>query len=167
MSLNKVILIGRLTKDPELRYTTNGVAVCQFTLAVDRPFANQNGEREADFLPVVAWRQTAEACANYVKKGQQVAVDGRIQTRSYENNEGRKVYITEVIAESIQFLNPSSQNGQPNGQSAEQPANNQGPSRNGNNRNPGSGNNTRQQNSGSGQNDGSHDWGISDDDLPF
>ncbi|MDF2939086.1 MAG: single-stranded DNA-binding protein, partial [Paenibacillaceae bacterium] len=92
--LNRVILIGRLTRDPELRYTPQGVAVTQFTLAVDRPFSNNQNEREADFIPVVTWRQLAETCANYLRKGRLAAVEGRIQVRNYENNEGRKVYVT-------------------------------------------------------------------------
>jgi len=102
--LNRVILIGRLTRDPELRYTPTGVAVTQFTLAVDRPFSNQSNEREADFIPVVTWRQLAETCANYLRKGRLAAVEGRIQVRNYDNNEGRKVYVTEVIADNVRFL---------------------------------------------------------------
>lgn len=102
--LNRVVLIGRLTRDPELRYTPNGTASCTFTLAVERNFKNQNGEREADFIPIVTWRQLAENCANYLKKGRLTAVEGRIQTRSYENNEGRRVYVTEVIADNVRFL---------------------------------------------------------------
>ncbi|MEK8133132.1 single-stranded DNA-binding protein [Paenibacillus filicis] len=101
--LNRVILIGRLTKDPELRYTPAGVAVTQFTLAVDRPFTNQ-GQREADFIPVVTWRQLAETCANYLRKGRLTAVEGRIQIRNYDNNEGKRVYVTEVIADNVRFL---------------------------------------------------------------
>lgn len=101
--LNRSILIGRLTRDPELRYTPAGVAVTQFTLAVDRPFSN-NGEKEADFIPVVTWRQTAEACANFLRKGRLCAVEGRIQVRNYENNEGKRVYVTEVIADNVRFL---------------------------------------------------------------
>jgi single-strand DNA-binding protein len=110
--LNRVILIGRLTRDPELRYTPAGVAVTQFTLAVDRPFANtQTKEREADFIPVVTWRQLAETCANYLRKGRLAAVEGRMQVRSYDNNEGRKVYVTEVIADNVRFLeSPNSGN---------------------------------------------------------
>lgn len=92
--LNRVILIGRLTRDPELRYTPSGVAVTQFTIAVDRPFTSQGGEREADFIPVVTWRQLAETCANYLRKGRLTAVEGRIQVRNYENNEGKRVYVT-------------------------------------------------------------------------
>lgn len=102
--LNRVILIGRLTRDPELRYTPAGVAVTQFTIAVDRPFSGNNGEREADFIPVVTWRQLAETCANYLRKGRLTAVEGRIQVRNYENNEGKRVYVTEVIADNVRFL---------------------------------------------------------------
>lgn len=101
--LNRVILIGRLTRDPELRYTPSGVAVAQFTLAVDRPY-RQDSEKEADFIPIVTWRQLAEACANHLRKGRLTAVEGRIQVRSYDNNEGRKVYVTEVIADNVRFL---------------------------------------------------------------
>jgi single-strand DNA-binding protein len=102
--LNRVILIGRLTKDPELRYTPAGVAVAQFTLAVDRPFSNQQGERETDFIPIVVWRQQAESVANYLRKGRLTAVEGRIQVRHYDNNEGRRVYVTEVVADNVRFL---------------------------------------------------------------
>lgn len=102
--LNRVVIIGRLTRDPELRYTPNGTASCTFTLAVERNFKNSNGEREADFIPIVTWRQLAENCANYLRKGRLTAVEGRIQTRSYENNEGRRVYVTEVIADNVRFL---------------------------------------------------------------
>src|SRR5690625_2851849 len=102
--LNRVVLVGRLTRDPELRYTPNGAAVSNFTIAVNRPFKNQQGETEADFINGVVWRKQAENLANYMKKGSQIGVDGRIQTRSYENQEGKTVYVTEVLAESIQFL---------------------------------------------------------------
>ncbi|MEK3885394.1 single-stranded DNA-binding protein [Paenibacillus sp. PL2-23] len=110
--LNRVILIGRLTRDPELRYTPAGVAVTQFTLAVDRPFSGGEGrEREADFIPVVTWRQLAETCANYLRKGRLTAVEGRIQVRNYENNEGKRVYVTEVIADNVRFLESSREGG--------------------------------------------------------
>jgi single-strand DNA-binding protein len=102
--LNKVILIGRLTRDPELRYTANGVAVATFTLAVDRPFQNQQGQREADFIRVVTWQKLAEICANNLGKGRLVAVDGRLQVRSYETPEGQKRQISEVVAENVRFL---------------------------------------------------------------
>jgi len=104
--MNRAILVGRLTKDPELRYTPNGVAVANFTVAVNRPFKNQAGEQEADFINCVAWRGTAENLANYQKKGNLIGIDGRIQTRSYEGNDGKRRYVTEVIAESVQFLEP-------------------------------------------------------------
>lgn len=107
--LNRVILIGRLTRDPELRYTPSGVANTTFTLAVDRPFTNQSGEREADFIPVVTWRQLAETCANYLRKGRLAAVEGRIQIRNYENSAGARVYVTEVIADNVRFLESANQ----------------------------------------------------------
>lgn len=107
--MNRVTLIGRLTKDPDLRFTPNGVAMCNFTLAVNRTFTNQQGEREADFINCIAWRKTAENTANYTKKGSLVGVDGRIQTRNYEGKDGRKVYVTEVVAETVQFLEPKKQ----------------------------------------------------------
>jgi len=109
--LNRVILIGRLTRDPELRYTPSGVAVTTFTLAVDRPFTNQQREREADFINIVTWRQLAETCANYLRKGRLTAVEGRIQVRNYDNNEGRRVYVTEVIADNVRFLESSNSGG--------------------------------------------------------
>lgn len=102
--LNSVILIGRLTKDPELRYTPNGVAVSTFTLAVNRNFTNKQGQREADFINIVSWRNTAEVVAKYLSKGSLIAVEGRIQTRDYENKEGRRIYVTEVVADNVRFL---------------------------------------------------------------
>lgn len=104
--INRVVLVGRLTKDPELRYTANGIAVTSFTLAVNRTFTNQQGEREADFINCIVWRKAAENVANYLKKGSLAGVEGRIQTRSYDNNEGRRVYVTEVVADNVQFLEP-------------------------------------------------------------
>ncbi|MBM7704206.1 single-stranded DNA-binding protein [Metabacillus iocasae] len=106
--MNRVILVGRLTKDPELRYTPNGVAVATFTLAVNRSFTNQQGEREADFINCVVWRRPAENVANFLKKGSLAGVDGRVQTRNFEGQDGRRVYVTEVLAESVQFLEPKS-----------------------------------------------------------
>ena len=102
--LNRVVLVGRLTRDPELRYTPSGVAVANFNIAVNRPFSNQQGEREADFINAVAWRSVAENLANYQRKGNLIGIDGRIQTRSYEGQDGKRVYITEIVAESVQFL---------------------------------------------------------------
>ncbi|MEK4108167.1 single-stranded DNA-binding protein [Paenibacillus sp. FSL R10-2791] len=101
--LNRIILIGRLTRDPELRYSPAGVAVTSFTLAVDR----NNTNKEVDFIPVVTFKQTAEAVANYLRKGRLTAVEGRIQTRNYENNEGRRIYVTEVVADNVRFLEKS------------------------------------------------------------
>lgn len=106
--MNRVVLVGRLTKDPELRYTPNGVPVATFTLAVNRTFTNQQGEREADFINCVVWRRQAENVANFLKKGSLAGIDGRIQTRNYEAQDGRRVYVTEVLAESVQFLEPRS-----------------------------------------------------------
>ncbi|GAB6172724.1 single-stranded DNA-binding protein [Paradesulfitobacterium aromaticivorans] len=104
--LNRVVLIGRLTKDPELRYTPNGIAVANFTLAIDRNFKNSQGEREADFIPCVVYRQLAELVTNYLAKGKLAAVDGRIQVRSYNAQDGQRRWVTEVIAEDVRFLSP-------------------------------------------------------------
>ncbi|EAE5719435.1 single-stranded DNA-binding protein [Listeria monocytogenes] len=108
--MNRVVLVGRLTKDPELRYTPAGVAVATFTLAVNRTFTNQQGEREADFINCVVWRKPAENVANFLKKGSLAGVDGRVQTRNYEGNDGKRVYVTEIVAESVQFLEPKNNN---------------------------------------------------------
>ena len=102
--MNKVILIGRLTKDPELRTIASGNATTSFTIAVNRNFTNQNGEREADFINCIAWRKQAENVAKYCTKGSQVAVEGRIQTRSYDAQDGTKRYVTEVVADNVTFL---------------------------------------------------------------
>ncbi len=102
--LNSVILIGRLVRDPELRFTPNGIAVANFTIAVDRPFANQQGERETDFINVIVWRKLAENVANHLNKGRLVAVQGRLQVRSYETQDGQKRTVYEVVAEEVRFL---------------------------------------------------------------
>ncbi|ENV4681650.1 TPA: single-stranded DNA-binding protein [Streptococcus pyogenes] len=102
--INNVVLVGRMTKDAELRYTASQVAVATFTLAVNRRFKEQNGEREADFINCVIWRQPAENLANWAKKGALIGVTGRIQTRNYENQQGQRVYVTEVVAENFQML---------------------------------------------------------------
>ena len=102
--MNKVVLIGRLTKDPELRYTASGVAVCTFTLAVDRNFGSREGDNQADFIPIVAWRKLAETCGKYLAKGRLVAVAGRIQVRNYETQDGQRRYVTEVVADEVRFL---------------------------------------------------------------
>lgn len=157
--INRTVLVGRLTKDPELRYTPNGVAVASFTIACDRPFTNQQGEREADFIRCVVWRRPAENVANYLKKGSLAGVEGRIQTRSYDDNDGRRVFITEVVADRVQFLEPKSSRS--SGQGSAEPY--------------GGGNQNQSQNQPQNQspygddpfaNDGKP-IDISDDDLPF
>ncbi|NLW45341.1 MAG: single-stranded DNA-binding protein [Syntrophomonadaceae bacterium] len=102
--INRVILIGRLTRDPELRYTANGIGVCTFSIAVNRPYTNQAGERPVDYIDIVAWRQLAENVATYMTKGRLVAVEGRLQTRTYENQEGQKRKVVEVLADTVRFL---------------------------------------------------------------
>ena len=111
--LNRIVLIGRLTQDPELRHTNSGTAVATFTLAVDRARPNQNGERETDFINIVVWQKQAETCAQYLHKGRLTAIDGRLQIRSYENREGQKVRVAEVVAESVRFLDRGDNHGSP------------------------------------------------------
>lgn len=108
--INNVVIVGRLTRDADLRYTGSGIAVGSFTVAVERPFTNAQGERETDFINCVVWKKPAENLANFTRKGSLIAVAGRIQTRNYTNNEGRKVYITEVVAENIQYLDSKKTN---------------------------------------------------------
>lgn len=108
--INRVVLVGRLTKDPELKYTQSGVAVTRFTLAVNRTFANQQGEREADFVNCVTWRKQAENTANFLRKGSLAGIEGRIQTSNFEGKDGNRVYMTEVVADSVQFLEPRNAN---------------------------------------------------------
>jgi len=102
--INRVVLVGRLTRDPELRQTQTGISVASFSLAVNRTFANQSGQREADFVPVVVWRKQAENVAQYVRKGALVGIEGRLQTRSYDAADGSKRFVMEVVADSVQFL---------------------------------------------------------------
>lgn len=109
--INRVVLTGRLTRDVDLRYTQGGAAVATFNLAVDRRFTNQQGEREADFVSCVIWRKPAESFANFFHKGSLVGIEGRIQTRNYENKQGQRVYVTEVIVESFSFLESKSSTG--------------------------------------------------------
>lgn len=104
--MNKAVIIGNLTRDPEKRTTGQGTAVTTFTVAVARRFNNAQGERETDFIPVVTWRGLAETCARYLKKGSKVAVVGAIQTRSYEAQDGSKRYVTEIQADEVEFLTP-------------------------------------------------------------
>lgn len=112
--INQVVLVGRLTKDADLRYTSGGQAVATFNLAVNRNFTNQSGEREADFVNCVIWRKPAETLANYAKKGTLIGVVGRIQTRNYENQQGQKVYVTEVVCDDFQLLESKKDNQQNN-----------------------------------------------------
>ena len=112
--MNKAILIGRLARDPEVRYTQSGVAVCTFTLAVDRRFAHKDandGQPTADFIPIVTWRKLAEICGNNLAKGRRISVEGRIQVRSYDAQDGSKRYVTEIVADEVEFLDSRSQAG--------------------------------------------------------
>jgi len=102
--MNKAILIGNLARDPETMTTSSGIMKCSFTVACQRRFANAQGVREADFIPVVCWRQTAELCSRYLSKGRKVAVEGTIQVRSYDAQDGTKRYVTEVVADNVEFL---------------------------------------------------------------
>ena len=150
--INRTILVGRLTKDPEFRTTPSGVSIANFTLAVNRTFTNAQGEREADFINVVVFRKQAENVNNYLSKGNLAGVDGRIQSRSYDNNEGKRVFVTEIVADSVQFLEPKGNNNQ-NVSQGQQRGNNNQQSSNGATDNPFANAN------------GSID--IQDDDLPF
>ncbi|WP_203648945.1 single-stranded DNA-binding protein [Secundilactobacillus yichangensis] len=155
--INRAALTGRLTRDVELRYTQSGVAAGSFTLAVDRQFTNQNNEREADFINCVIWRKSAENFANFTHKGALVGIDGHIQTRNYDNKQGQRVYVTEVVVDNFALLEPKQNGG--NGQS-----NNYG-SGGGNNV---SGNRNSQPNNNQDPFANSSDSiDISDDDLPF
>ena len=164
--LNRVVLAGRLTKDPDLRYTPNGVAVANFTIAVNRPFSNNSGDRDADFINCVVWRRAAENLANFMSKGSLVGVDGRLQTRSFDNQEGKRVFVTEVVADSVQFLESkgASQGGGNRGGSGNQSNQNQQPS--GNNFGSNNNNNNNQRNDDPFADNG-EPIDISDDDLPF
>lgn len=108
--MNKVILIGRLTKEPEVKNTPNGTAVAKFTLAVDRRFKDANGQRQTDFINCLAWRQTATFISSYFHKGSKIAVTGSVQTRNYDDNDGKKVYVTEVVVDEAEFVESSGNN---------------------------------------------------------
>lgn len=142
--LNSTCLVGRLTKDAKLKYVNESMAVATFTLAVNRNFKSQNGEREADFINCVIWRQQAENLANWAKKGALIGITGRIQTRSYENQQGQRVYVTEVVADNFQLLEFNKQNDQNQTQ-----------------------NHNQQPNFGRNEPMQSSSMDISDDDLPF
>lgn len=169
--INTVVLVGRLTKDPDLKYTQSGIAVTRFTLAVNRPFSNQQGQREADFVNCVTWRKQAENTANYLKKGSLTGIEGRIQTSNFEGKDGKMVFVTEVVADSVQFLEPKNSNannsssGSSNGNYQSGQANTPNQSYNAQNRQQ----STSQ--SAYGQHDPFNTGGgpieVSDDDLPF
>ncbi|WP_125761340.1 single-stranded DNA-binding protein [Companilactobacillus hulinensis] len=192
--INRVVLVGRLTRDPELRYTSSGAAVASFTVAVNRTFTNAQGEREADFINCVIWRKAAENFSNFTNKGSLVGVDGRLQSRSYENQQGQRVYVTEVVVDNFSLLesraesekrnsgssnsnnnfggnNSSNNNSNPNQApyNNQQSQSNQSPFGNNNNNN----NNQSNNNSNNSNNmsdpfaDNSKPIDISDDDLPF
>ncbi|TPR17649.1 single-stranded DNA-binding protein [Apilactobacillus timberlakei] len=168
--INRTTLTGRLTRDVDLRYTPNGAAVGNFTLAVDRRFTNQNGEREADFINCVIWRKSAENFANFTHKGALVGIDGRLQTRNYENQQGQRVYVTEVVVENFALLEPRSANKGGNNGAPQNNSGNNNPFENQNNNSSNNGGNN-----GNGMNNNSSDpfansgdqIDISDDDLPF
>ena len=109
--MNKAILIGNLTRDPDSRTTANGIAVCTFSIAINRQFKTQSGEKQTDFIPIVCWRGLAENCSKYLHKGSKIAVLGAIQTRTYEAQDGSKRYVTEVVADEVQFLDRANQEG--------------------------------------------------------
>lgn len=130
--INRTILVGRLTKDPEFRVTPNGVSVTTFTLAVNRTFTNAQGEKEADFINCVTFRKQAENVNNYLSKGSLAGVDGRVQSRSYDNKEGKRVYVTEVVCDSVQFLDTKSNNQQTNNNNQQTKNNDNNPFNNAN-----------------------------------
>ncbi len=109
--MNKVILVGNLTRDPELSETPSGIAVCRFSIAVSRDYSNAEGNREADFFNITVWRGRAEVCGKYLKKGNKVAVVGRLQTRSYDDKDGVKRYVTDIVADEVEFLTPKGAQG--------------------------------------------------------
>lgn len=176
--LNRAVLTGRLTKDPEVQYTTNGTPVLSFTLAVDRQFRNKQGDRDADFINCVIWRKSAENFANFTHKGALVGIDGRIQTRNYENNQGQRVYVTEVVVDNFALLEPRRQGGnggQYNGGQSQYGGGN-GSYNQGNNNNYGRGQNNTYgnnnygggfQNNGYQNNNNSQPVEINDEALPF
>ncbi|MDM7320465.1 single-stranded DNA-binding protein [Streptomyces sp. P17] len=167
--INNVVLVGRLTKDPDLRYTGNGTAVAAFTMAVERSFNGADGQKQTDFISCVVWRKQAETLANYTRKGSLLGVQGRLQSRSYDNQQGQKVFVTEVVVEEFQFLETKAQSEQRQ----------QAPAGNGNYGSPSTPPNQNgysNQNNGYSNNQnggmpsfarGASPIDISDDDLPF
>ena len=152
--INRSVLVGRLTRDPELRYTNGGAAVATFTIAVNRQFTNQNGEREADFISCVIWRKAAENLTNFTHKGSLIGIDGHIQTRNYENQQGTRVYVTEVVVDNFSLLESRAES------EHHQSANSNGHSSNNSNNRKYDNNQNQYENNG-GQID------ITDNDLPF
>ena len=167
--INNVVLVGRLTKDLDLKYTSNGTAVATFSIAVNRSFTNQNGKRDADFINCVIWRKSAESMANFTRKGSLVGIEGHIQTRSYDNQQGQRVYVTEVVVETFSLLEPKNKDS--NKGSSNQSSNNY--SNNNNHNNYGDEPNSHQptNNAASSNLDPFNKSGqpidVSDDDLPF
>ncbi|KJY63329.1 Single-stranded DNA-binding protein [Bombilactobacillus mellifer] len=159
--INRSVLVGRLTRDVDLRYTAGGTAVGNFTIAVDRQFTNSNGEREADFINCVIWRKSAENFANFTHKGSLVGIDGRIQTRNYENQQGQRVYVTEVVVDNFALLEPKSANAN---NSTNPQAANPNSSSTANNSNPTTNDSKPEEDPFA---DNTEPINISDDDLPF
>ena len=168
--INRVVLVGRLTKDPELKYTPNGIESCRFTVAVNRTFRGQNGEQEADFITCVAWRKQAENLANFMKKGNLIGLEGRIQTGSYEGQDGKRVYTTDVVADSIQFLEPRNNTGSTQGASSYQSSTNTGGTNQGGSQGNSGSNNTQPSYMRGNEDPFANSKGpvdVSSDDLPF
>ncbi|WP_034538549.1 single-stranded DNA-binding protein [Carnobacterium inhibens] len=167
--INNVVLVGRLTKELDLRYTSNGTAVATFSIAVNRSFTNQNGKRDADFINCVIWRKSAESMANFTRKGSLVGIEGHIQTRSYDNQQGQRVYVTEVVVETFSLLEPKNKDS--NKESSNQSSNSY--SNNNDHNNYGDEPKTKQPNTiDASYNQDPFDKSgqpidISDDDLPF
>ena len=159
--INRSVLVGRLTRDVDLRYTAGGTAVGNFTIAVDRQFTNSNGEREADFINCVIWRKSAENFVNFTHKGSLVGIDGRIQTRNYENQQGQRVYVTEVVVDNFALLEPKSANAN---NSTNPQAANPNSSSTANNSNPTTNDSKPEEDPFA---DNTEPINISDDDLPF
>lgn len=174
--INRTVLVGRLTRDPDLRYTASGAAVATFTVAVNRQFTNASGEREADFINCVIWRKAAENFANFTHKGSLIGIDGRIQTRSYDNQQGTRVYVTEVVVENFSLLESKSQSSQQQGNANNQSSAPQSSSSSNNNANPFGGASSNSNSNTTQSNDSAtvdpfanngQQIDISDDDLPF
>lgn len=167
--INRVVLVGRLTKDPELKYTPNGIASCRFTLAVNRAFKSE-GEQQADFIQCVAWRKQAENLANFQRKGNLLGVEGRIQTGSYEGQDGKRVYTTDVVADSIQFLEPRNSAGDSQGTTNYQSSGNTGGTYQGSSQGQYGGNNNQPSYTRTDEDPFANSKGpieVSEDDLPF